>query len=287
MKKYAGFLFIVSLASGFEYAESDTLVALSQGGGEFQIGICFEDVPLGPYRLVSSDSLLYLLDQLNSRVLCFDTSGRYKSEIKTAFKPWDIAVDDSGKLYLLDNRTQPATISLYEDETEVERIRVAYDVKQPLTAIVSHPPDSLLVLSGMSFFCVEKSGLHGENPNSAVLKELDPDSIAGIEVSGIRFLGLPHPPEGRVQEHLLAYGSGRVWIGKETMIQDKSGSFYLRSVYSLSDSDEEPAFISMPLNFYGYDTGWRNVAIDQFGNVYAFTSTEDGKAAILRWRAVY
>ncbi len=278
------------MVSAFSYAEPDTLLTFSNGSGANQVGLSFEDVPLGPYRLACVGSTLYLLDQLNSRVLCYDTSGNYLREIKTPFKPWDMAVDDPHKLYLLDNRSQPAKIAVIKDGIEVERISIAYDFKEPLTAIVSHPPDSLLAISGTNFYAVVRdspNGLGGGNPCVARLKALDPDSIAGVEVSGIRYIGLENPVRNRKHEILLAYGSGRVWIGSEEFIQDKSGSFYSRDILVLSDSDEDPAVISLPVSFYDYDTDWRNVTLDQWGNIYAFTSFEEGKAAVLRWRAVY
>lgn len=290
MKKTMLLLFAVSSLWAFSYAEPDTLILLAQGSSPNQVGLSFEDVPVGPYRLTCAGSNLYLLDQLNSRVLRYDTTGSFVQEIKIPFNAWDMTVDESGALYFLDNRTQPARIAIIKDGVEVERLSIPYDVKHPLTAVVAHPGDSLLAVSGTDFYAIVREDPMSTSRAAATLTILDPDSIAGLEVSGIRFLGLPHPPEQRVQRYLLAYGSGRVWMGKETMIQDKSGSFYLRDILVLSDSDEEPAFISLPDNFYCYDTGWRNVAIDQFGNVYAFTSTEEGeegRAAILRWRAVY
>ncbi len=280
-------MFAVSSMWAFSYAGPDTLILLSQGSGTGQVGLSFEDVPVGPYRLTCAGSNLYLLDQLNSRVLCFDTTGSDLREIKTTFHTWDLAVGESGALYLLDIRTQPARIAVIKDGIEVERISVPYDIKHPVTAIVAHPPDSLIAVSGMELFAIVREGSSAGQTAAANLKALDPDSIAGIEVSGIRFIGLDNPVRNRKHEVLLAYGSGRVWIGSEELIQDKSGSFYLRDILVLSDSDEEPAFISLPDNFYCYDTGWRNVTIDQYGNVYAFTSTEEGWAAILRWRAVY
>lgn len=287
MKKVVLLILVASSLFALSYGEGEVVVELSAGSGPYQVGLTRENVPIGPYRLVVVDSSIYLLDQLNLRVLCFDTSGVLLSEISTPFRPADMAVDPLNRVWLLENRTLPAQIAILDGGEEVARSSIEYDVTRPVTAIVVHPPESLLCLSGnVVYIAVPAEGqeLDYTQDGRIELAELDLDSLGALEVSGARNLGVDTDYSGRITEYLIAYGSGMLWVGVEQYIQDKSGSFSIRDIKVLSESTEPPPFISIPSSYYSYDTGWRNVAVDSQGNIYVFTSTPNGKASILRWR---
>ncbi|TET22311.1 MAG: hypothetical protein E3J71_06500 [Candidatus Stahlbacteria bacterium] len=288
MKNILPLILFASSLLALSYEEPEVVVELAKGSGNYEVGLAEEDVAIGPYRLVALDSTLYLLDQLNKRVLCYDTSGSFVREIKTAFRPFDMAVDRSGRIYLLENRTQPAQVAILKDGKEIERINIKYDAKHPITALVAHPGDSLLFLSGSDLLqpVPESAGILNYSPSrkSYRLKEVELESLQVLEASGLRPLGIVTRFEGRTTEILLCYGDGRLWVGTETYIQDKSGSFSMREVIVLDESAEDEVYLPIPSSYFSYDVGWRNVSVDSQGNIYVFTSTSEGKASILRWR---
>ena len=85
----------------------------------------------------------------------------------------------------------------------------------------------------------------------------------------------------------MAYGWGGLWIGEETVIQDKSGSFYMRDIMVIEEDMDLPARITVPDSYYDYDVDWRNVAVDVHGSVYIFVTEKEGTAEILKWRVSY
>lgn len=279
-----GFFSFSSLV-GFSFSKPEVVVEFTTGSGPYQLGLTEEDVAVGPYRLVATGSTLYLLDQLNQRVSVYDTLGNFITENKLPFRAADMAVDNRNRIWLLENRTQPAEVVTLENGEEMCKLSIEYEVTEPVTAIVVHPPESLLAISGNKVFLAtfEDDEAQSVYPAKATLAELDLDSLGALEVSGARFMGVQTDYSGRITEYLLAYGSGMLWIGEEQYIQDKSGSFTMRYVKILSESTDPPPHISIPTSYHSYDVGWRNLSIDPRGNVYLLVTEKEGTAKILRW----
>lgn len=103
-----------------------------------------EDTLKGPCRLIATDTRLYLLDQLNNRVLCYDTAGIFVDQFKTPCDAVDMALDSYSRFYFLDNHNQPATVVVTEKEEEISRFKVRYEEKRPVDGLVVYPGDSLV-----------------------------------------------------------------------------------------------------------------------------------------------
>lgn len=285
-----GILILATAVSALTYEMPDTVVVLERGDGQYQVGLEEEDVAVGPYRLVAAGSMLYLLDQLNHRVLCFDTSGEFVKEIETPFRSFDMAVDASGRLYLLENRTQPAQVVVLESAKEIERFGVKYEVKQPITGLIVYPGDSLVFLSDNDLHrrtrAANLDGLLNCEPSRKVyrLKQMElpttevslAESVHGFTPVGVII------DYGQTTTTFLGYDRVHIWMGLETYIQDKSGSFVMRDI-EIYEGDELLDIIPVDNNYYSYDVGWRNVSVDAAGNVYMFVSNHEGKAHIERW----
>lgn len=290
---------VVSSLWALSYEEPEAVVELAKGPGNYEIGLAEEDVAIGPYRLLVLDSTLYLLDQLNKRVLCYDTSGSFVREIGTDFRPADMAVDRSGRLYLLENRTQPAQVVVLEGGSQIDRIKIPYEVNKPITAITTDRNDELVVLSGRNAYRpLAKDGeaamrmnwigqvagrYHFDIKQFLPSKEAFQWLFSAKDTSGsvIEF-----PLACSMRDNLTFVGDdsqGRIYVGVESVIQDKSGSFYKRSI-KVYENVKQVALIPVDENYYSYDVGWRNVSVDSQGNIYVFVSTSDGKARIERWR---
>lgn len=272
---------LILLILGFTYAEPDTVVALSRGSGTYEVGLTQEDVPIGPYRLVATDSLLYLLDQLNHRVLAYDAAGAFVKEIKTPFRPADMVVGASGYIYLLENRTQPARLLVFKDADTVGLMEIEYDVKHPVTSLSLLPDEDYLLVSGADVYSLGLTRSAGP----CLMMEYDAQLITSLPFKWeqVYALVVPWGFSGNQSFNLLGFDGSRSFIGIETYIQDKSGSFTMRSV-TVKEDDKTLDKIPVDENYFSYDTGWRNVSVDPKGSIYIFTSTPEGTAAILRWR---
>lgn len=300
MKTFIALIAIASCLWALSYEEPEVVVELSKGSAQYHVGFTEEDVAIGPYRLVALDSTLYLLDQLNKRVLCYDTSGSFVREINTDFRPADMAVDRKGRIWLLENRTQPAQVVVLEDAKEINRIKIPYEVGNPITAIAIDRDDELVVISGRTAYRpLAKDGeaamtmnwigqvagrYHFDIKQFLPSKEAFEWLFSAKDTSGsvIEF-----PLACSMRDHLTFVGDdshGRIYVGVESVIQDKSGSFYMRSI-KVYERAKQVAFIPVDDNYYSYDAGWRNVSVDSQGNIYVFISTSEGKARIERWRA--
>ena len=300
MKTFIALIAIASFLLASSYEEPEAVVELSKGSGQYQAGFTEEDVAIGPYRLLVLDSTLYLLDQLNKRVICYDTSGSFVREIKTGFRAFDMAVDRAGRIWLLENRTQPAQVVVLEDAEEIDRIKIPYEVNKPITAIALDRNDELVVLSGREAYRpLAKDGeavmtmnwigqvagrYHFDIKQFIPSKEAFEWLFSAKDTSGsvIEF-----PLACSMRDHLTFVGDdrhGRIYVGVESVIQDKSGSFYIRSI-KVYEKGKQQAVIPVDDNYYSYDTGWRNVSVDAYGNIYVFVSTSEGKARIERWHA--
>jgi hypothetical protein len=302
MKTFIALMAVASSLWAFSYEEPEVVVELAKGSGNYEIGLAEEDVAIGPYRLLVLDSTLFLLDQLNQRVLCYDTSGSFVREIKTGFRAFDMAVDRKGRIWLLENRTQPAQVVVLGETSQIDRIKIPYEVGKPVTAITIDRNDELVVLSGRDAYRpLAKEGDAAMRMNwigqvagryHFDIKQFLPSSKA------LEWLFSAKDTSGSVIEFPLACSmrdnltfvgddsQGRIYVGVESVIQDKSGSFYMRSI-KVYERAKQVALIPVEDNYYSYDTGWRNVSVDSQGNVYVFTSTPEGKAHIERWHALH
>lgn len=257
------------------------MVALSRGSGSYQVALAEEDVAIGPYRLVATDTLLYLLDQLNHRVLAYDTSGSFAKEIKTPFRPADMVISPSGYIYLLENRTQPAQVLVLRDSDTVGLMEIEYDVKHPVTSLSLLPDEDYLLVSGDDVYTLGITRSAGP----CLMMDYDAHLITSLPFKWKQVypLVVPWGFSSNQSFNLLGFDGARKFIGTETYIQDKSGSFSRRSV-AVREGDKIVEMIPVDENYFSYDTGWRSVSVDPQGSIYIFTSTPEGNAAILRWR---
>lgn len=265
--------------------EPDTVLELSQGSGNYQVDMKAGE---GPYRLIATRSRIYLLDQLNNRVLCYTRTGSFLEKIKTSFSPADMAVDRAGKIYLLDNRSQSAQVAVIDDGSQVDLFSIRCEPDLVLTGLVIHPEQGLVVLSGNNTYRAVLTGgfLQCAPSKTYRLKELESLTLEDALIMEAREFAsfcVPLDCEGRNCYNLLAYDDAHVWVGSETWIQDKSGSFAMRDV-GVYRNGKMVWMVPVDENYFSKDVGWRNVSVDSQGNVYVFTSTPEGKASILRWR---
>jgi hypothetical protein len=97
-------------------------------------------------------------------------------------------------------------------------------------------------------------------------------------------LTLPWDWSGQTSRTLLAYDGERKFMGNETYIQDKSGSFTLLDLSVLEGDKDIGIALRFPSSYYSYDVGWRNLSIDGSSNIYMFVAPKEGSAKILVWR---
>lgn len=276
---------IASWLSAFTYPEEpDTVLELSQGSGNYQVGMKGGE---GPYRLIATRSRIYLLDQLNDRVLCYSRKGSFIEKINTSFSPADMAVDRAGKIYLLDNRSWPAQIAVMDDGGQVDRFSIRCEPDLRLTGLVIHPEQGLVILSGNNTYRAVLTGgfLQCAPSKTYRLKELESLTLEDalvLETREFASFCVPLDCQGRNCYTLLAYDDAHVWVGSETWIQDKSGSFAMRDV-GVYRNGKMVWMVPVDANYFSKDVGWRNVSVDAGGNVYVFTSTSEGKAYVLKW----
>ncbi|MBN2378953.1 hypothetical protein JXM67_04035 [candidate division WOR-3 bacterium] len=293
MKIMCGIIFLLTTLPALEYRLPEEVVVFEPGSGQPELGLKDEDVPLGPYRLIAADPWLYLLDQLNHRVLCFDTSGRFVKEIIASFRPSDMAVDGSGRIWLLENRTQPAEIIIMDDDEEVDSLKIGYEPLSVITEISLDYNDELVLFSGGTP-CRASAQFTLKPTDTLALKHrlkvtcMPTAAYRTWFVEAIDKVGQVTEfylrPSMRDDFTILADdASGKLYLGIESVIQDKSGSFYKRSLKVYEDG-EQAVVIPVDENYFSYDVGWRNVSVDAVGNVYVFTSSPEGRASILKWR---
>ncbi len=271
------------------YSEPETLLRLSNGSGEYQVALRREGVALGPCRLLAVSSSLYLLDQLNKRIIVYDTLGRFIKQIQTPFSPVDMAVDSSGRVWVLENRTQPAEIRALAEEVlkkDEEVFLIPYTSKQPITAILIHQAEGLLVFSGNKF-CT----LHSNNTRLSEycaddyleFKEADINSLKALQLSTPQVFGVEISCSEGSTSYFLAASSKLLWIAEECYSISNPNSLITRYIKVFSKTNKTASRISLPQNAYSYNTAWRNVSVDKVGNIYAFISNEEGEACILKW----
>lgn len=295
MKMLIILVIMTSALFGLSYDGPEVVVELSPD----QVGLKEEDVAIGPYRLIARDSTLYLLDQLNKRILCYDTSGSYIQKIGVSFRPADMAVDSSGRIYLLENRTKPVQVVVLRQGKEIERIKIKYEVNKSVTAIAVNRYNQLVVLSGRNAYRPlkqEGSDIRHLNWMGQVVGRYHFDIeqflptvkafdwfFAAKDTSGI-LIEFELACSGR--DHLTFLGDdthGRIYVGMESVIQDKSGSFYILSL-KVYERTREVAALRVKNSYHSYDLRWRNFSVDAAGNIYMFKTTEEGESYIERWR---
>lgn len=286
------------------YVGPDTVVSFAVGSGQYEVAIEGEEILTGPYRLNATDTLLYLLDQFNNRVLCYDTAGAFVYETKTRIQPVDMAVDDSGLIHLLDNHSNPALVVTYDGVKEVDRIEVKYEPPLQPHGLVIHSEHGILFQYGKRLYkaspLFDISGIFSCQP---VVKKyrLDKEQEHTAEL-----------------EWWYAHGDGYNYtstaIGREICRKDEKSLSFLEddtstrvivgSYYSSTATgrrisihvrlNDIPTILLGPISkdyfLYNkdwrnaYNKDWRNVSVDDAGNIYIFASVPDGKASILRWR---
>jgi hypothetical protein len=293
-----------AVTDSITYVGPDTVVSFAVGSGKYEVAIEGEDALTGPYRLIATDSRLYLLDQFNNRVLCYDTAGTFVYETKTRIQPVDMAVDDSGLIYLLDNHSNPMVVVTYDTIKEVDRMEVKYEPPlQPHGLIIHYEhgllfqygtrlyrPSPLFDISGI-FSCqpvVKKYRLDKEQDHTAELKRWYAHG------DGYNFTSTAIGKEiCRKDKHALSF------LEDDTSTRIIVGSYYYSTMTGLRISiqvrlNDIPTILLGPISkdYFSYNEGWRNaydkdwrsVSVDDAGNIYIFASVPDGKASILRWR---
>lgn len=279
------------------YVGPEEVVRFSIGSGRHEIGIKDGDTLKGPCRLVATDTRLYLLDQLNNRVLCYDTVGSFVFETETRFQPVDMAVDSSGHIYLLDNSSNPALVLVFDGIKEVERMEVKYDFRVRLDGLVIYPEYGLLLeCRGRLFEPVPVFDIGGFLSCQPLGKKyrLPKKHTALLEgwwghADGAGFwstsIGSEICSKGENTLPFLENDTSiRVTVGVKVIVKREGVRSTTRNIH-VRLNDKPTMFIHpIPEEYFAYNRDWRNVSVDDSGNIYIFASVPEGGASILRWR---
>ncbi len=283
------------------YVGPDTVVQLSQGSGQYQIGIKDGDTLQGPCRLVATDTRLYLLDQFNNRVLCYDTAGTFVFEAKTCFQPVDMAVDDSNRVHLLENGKLSSTVIVMDGQNLVERMEIRHAPGHKIRRMVIYPELGLLFRTNYRFNKPKRTfdfaGILACSPLVTTYRLEKEEAISSEDgwcVDGSGTGGsftLVAWEITRKANDCLAFldddSSSRVFIGIDVLLEDYKGENHQETRMNnlkVVVGNKHNLFIKGLPGSYYCTVHWRNVAIDCRGNVYVFDLDQDGKACILKWR---
>jgi hypothetical protein len=293
---------LTSPPDSIPYVGPEEVILFSQGSGQNQVGLILGDKPQGPARLLAANSKLYLLDQLNSRVLCFDTSGSFLSEIKLKYQPLDMAVDGSDRVYVLDTSSASIHLESFRKGDTSSRVEIILRKKQRVTGVVVYPSDILYIDCG-DFFSkpLPQKGLFWFLKDSSAQKIFllnEKRSLRNLDIDmywdGYREGG--HVEETEIYRlsrasipFLSNKDSTRIIVGSiNTDYKADSSTFNTtieRGIFVVVvDKKATPLLYGLPDEYFYINNNWRNVSVDFSGNVYMFVAYPDGKAAILKWR---
>ncbi len=278
------------------YVGPEEVALFSQGSGEYQVGLIPGDKPQGPARLLAVNSKLYLLDQLNSRVLCYDTSGSFLSEIKLDYKPLDMAVDGSDRVYVLTGCLNPSIVVAYDKGKESERLEVRNASLRPVNIVV-YPEDIILILSGRRFYplnpVLDLGGLLScqQSQKKFYLKESKYFDRMGFGYTADYHDGFStdlseeiYRKSKQALPFLKDSNSIRIILGGKDTRSRKGLTTIERYLYVRANDVPTRLIDHLSVDYFFYNQDWRNVSVNDSGNIYIFASIPDSKAAILRWR---
>lgn len=283
------------------YVGPEEVVRFSIGSGRHEIGIKDGDTLKGPCRLIATDTRLYLLDQFNNRVLCYDTAGSFVFEAKTRFQPVDMAVDDSNRVYLLENGKLSSRVIVMDGQNLVERMEIRHAPAHRIRRMVIYSELGLLFRTNYGFNKAKRAfDFAGILACSPLVKTYHLEKERAIEsddgmcghADGVGSSSTTYISEvDRKSRNCLDFlnndDSIREIRGSEVFLSYHRGeqpketrTFYL----FVEAGKSHPMLIKDLPGTYYHTVHWRNVSIDCQGNVYVFDLNSDGKASILRWR---
>lgn len=283
------------------YVGPDTVVSFAVGSGQYEIAIEGDDTLKGPCRLIATDTRLYLLDQFNKRVLCYDTAGSFVRQINTWFTPVDMAIDSLKHLYLLDTISNPVSVIILDGDNEIDRMQIMHDTNQRIRGILIYPEEELLFRTNYGFNKAKRTlsftGVLSCTPSVKTYRLEKESAIEsddglcghadGIRVSSTTYISEVDRKSRNCLDFLDNNDSIREVRGSEVFLSDyrgeqpeKSRTFYL---FVEAGKSLTMLIKDLPGTYY-HTVHWRNVSIDCQGNVYVFDLDQDGKASILKWR---
>ena len=108
--------------------KSEVVFKTSWGSGEAELGHCIpqEASPEGPKSFaVDSSDTIFVLDQLNKRVQVYDKTGKHSKSIPISGLTFsDIAIGQSGNLFLLDQWTHKAVLLIDDTGNELKKVQL-------------------------------------------------------------------------------------------------------------------------------------------------------------------
>jgi hypothetical protein len=277
------------------YVGPDTVVELSQGSGQYQVGIKDGDTLKGPCRLIVTDTRLYLLDQFNNRVLCFDTAGTFVDQFNTSCDAVDMALDSYSRLYFLDNHHKWVTVVVTETGKEITRFNVKHG-KRIVNGFTFYPGDSLVFTINQHVYYRLEYALDSKGRKTRETYCFEqvryPATYANLimDFDGEECSGFTLNTEiGRKSSNCLPFLDDvnaeciLSWSHSETRYHETDSKIESNSIL-IFVGNKGCEIITNPPGSYYEIVHWRNVAMDCRGNVYVFDLDQDGKACILKWR---
>ncbi|MBN2378952.1 hypothetical protein JXM67_04030 [candidate division WOR-3 bacterium] len=284
---------------GVTYAGPDTLVEFTPGSGEYQVALHLGDSIKGPCRLIATDLKLFLLDQLNQRILYFDTAGSFIRQVKLQFGPADMALDSLDRIYLLDTTSNTALVTIMDGEKEVDRMKIKHDTIQRIREISIYPGEGLVFRTNYGFNKAKKvlnfDGFLSCSPTIKTFyldKKMAFESENGVGYTdGAGFSSTTYITEvlrkpRNCLDFLDTADTIREIRGSELWLWDSRGteSITTRTFHLFAATGKTHTMLikDLPGTYYA-SVHWRNVAVNCRGDVYVFTVSDDGKAYILKW----
>jgi hypothetical protein len=300
---------LASPPDSIPYVGPEEVVLFSQGSDEYQVGLVLGDKPQGPARLLAVNSKLYLLDRLNSRVLCFDTSGSFLYEIKLDYKPLDMAVDGSDRVYVLDTSSTSIHLESFRKGDTGSMVEINYYTERRYNEQHRYPVSGVVIYPGNVLYIESEPLLMKPLPQRDILGFLNcspnpkrfyldregsliKDDVSvqwdGLDCCGSSLCTEIYRLGSRAMSFLPDKDSTRIIYGAIIARTEKRGTSIKTTVdrrISVEVNKKTFALVcELPKEYFSIDNKWRNASVDYSGNVYMFVAFLDGKAAILRWR---
>lgn len=301
---------LTSSPDSISYIGPEEVALFFQGSGLNQVGLILGDKPQGPARLLAVNSKLYLLDQLNSRVLCYDTSGSFLSEIKLKYQPLDMAVDGSDRAYVLDTSSTSIHLESFRKGDTGSMIEINYYIERrhneqhryPVSGVVIYPGDVLYIESeSLLMKPLPQRDILGFLRKPSTMKRFylnEKKSVRNLDFEifwdGLGIGGHVEEKEiyrlnSAAMPFLFNEDGTRIIVGlTNTDYKADSSTFNTtieRGIFVVVvDKKAKTLLCGLPEECFYLDNKWQNVSVDYSGNVYMFVAYPDGKAKILKWR---
>ncbi len=242
-----------------------TLLSLSCGNGNYQVGLSEEGAPYGPNRICAKSGCIYILDRINHRVSIYNYDGNFVSTVDANFYPADLAVDGDGNIYLLENRTKVNYVKVYNKEgEEIKRYNFYKDPSKPAKQIMINPGGEFCLYINRRLF-------------NFVLEE---DDLYSLKESK----ALPSfKPEGDA-EFIGSDRKGNLYFVSISAQKEGNDYKYRRNFKKYSAKGKLLAEIEdLPKGYFSYHTGNRDICVDENGDIFQLYTSKEKNIDIIKW----